>query len=124
MLLKLFRVCVAMSWKCLRGCCRSVLSERTHSIINADTAAADSIARKEEGSSATDSVTDLTDGRRKFGNEHCTRFNGWTEAGRRKRIRKGITRILTRIHGWVFLLITNYRQHYTDFDTDTRMGVF
>ncbi|NQE36222.1 hypothetical protein E5S67_03985 [Microcoleus sp. IPMA8] len=26
---------------------------------------------------------------------------------------------MTRIHGWVFLLITNYRQHYTDFDTDT-----
>ena len=31
---------------------------------------------------------------------------------------EGITRILTQIHGWVFLLITNYRQHYTDFDTD------
>jgi hypothetical protein len=39
-------------------------------------------------------------------------------------MREGITRILTRIHGWVFLLITNYRQHYTDFDTDIRMGVF
>jgi len=36
-------------------------------------------------------------------------------------MREGITRILTRIHGWVFLLITNYRQHYTDFDTDTRI---
>ncbi|MEG4489656.1 hypothetical protein [Microcoleus sp. D2_18a_B4] len=48
------------------------------------------------------------------------------EEGRRKkeegrRMREGITRILTGIHGWVFLLITNYRQHYTDFDTDTRI---
>ena len=39
-------------------------------------------------------------------------------------MREGITRILTQIHGWVFLLITSYRQHYTDFDTATRMGVF
>ncbi|MEG4031904.1 MULTISPECIES: hypothetical protein [unclassified Microcoleus] len=26
--------------------------------------------------------TDLTDGRRKFGNEQCTGFNGWKEAGK------------------------------------------
>ncbi|MEG4184322.1 hypothetical protein QUA32_21450 [Microcoleus sp. Pol14D6] len=29
------------------------------------------------------SVTDLTDGRRKFGNEQCTGFNGWKEVGRK-----------------------------------------
>ncbi|MEG4525059.1 hypothetical protein QUB61_20120 [Microcoleus sp. C2D2] len=52
----------------------------------------------------------------------CNGCNGCQEEGRR--MREGTTRILTRIHGWVFLLITNYRQHYRDFDTDTRMGVF
>jgi hypothetical protein len=34
------------------------------------------------------------------------------------------TRILTRIHEWVFFAFTDYQQHYTDFDTDTRIDVF
>jgi hypothetical protein len=47
--------------------------------------------KKEEGSSATDYVTDVTDGRkkeegrRKFGNGLCNGCNGWKEEGRRKR---------------------------------------
>ena len=39
-------------------------------------------------------------------------------------MREGITRILTRIHGWVFFTFTDYQQHDTDFDTDTRIDVF
>ncbi len=47
--------------------------------------------KKEEGSSATDYVTDVTDGRkreegrRKFGNGLCNGCNGWKEEGRRKK---------------------------------------
>jgi len=38
----------------------------------------------EEGSSATDFVTDLTDGRGQFGNGFCNGFNGWKRAVRQR----------------------------------------
>ena len=38
----------------------------------------------EEGSSATDFVADLTDGRGKFGNGFCSGFNGWKREVRQR----------------------------------------
>jgi hypothetical protein len=38
----------------------------------------------------------MAEGRRKFGNEHCTRCNGWTEVGRRKFGNEHCT----RCNGW------------------------
>jgi hypothetical protein len=75
--------------------------------------------RKEEGRRKKEEGWRMREVRQRIRFWGC---NGCEEEGRR--MREGITRILTRIHGWVFLLITNYRQHYTDFDTDTRMGIF
>jgi Tol biopolymer transport system component len=68
----------------------------------------------EEGSSVTD-VTDVTDGRRKFGNGLC---NGWKEEGRRFVVRNASPLTFMRTKVLTTNLITIFQGHVTVAKTD------